>query len=160
MKHPEQAKRRTTLLIAMTLSIIAHSQAFDCENFAGYTFSYVAPKSIAAGVDYFTGIGLTTGIAVAYTPPRHYEIKQGANTFDSAGNSLDIFAYVGYRVMQIDYTVSAFVIAGYTMGNEYKAQPFVSTRILFPINQKAISIEPGYIFGRGVTGRLSIHLKF
>lgn len=133
----------------------------DCitEYFATVNVNYVLPKSFGAGVDYFTKIGLTGGVGAAYTNPKTYPVKMGENSYDSIGNSFDIYAYVGYRVWRIDYVVSTFFNAGYTMGNAYKLQPFTSIKILFPIDQKAISIEPVYIFGRGISGKVSFHIK-
>lgn len=151
-------RRLTTTFPLLLILTICHPQ-YDCENFPAFSLSYVVPKTIAVGIDYFTEIGITAGAGAAYTVAKTYQIKQGANTYDSVGNMVDVFAYVGYRIARIDYVMSLFVNAGYTMGDRYKAQPFVSTKLLLPINTSALSFEPGYIFGRGATGKLSIHLK-
>jgi hypothetical protein len=150
-------KRITTILLL--LPFIGLSQDNCTENFATVSASYVVPKSFGLGVDYFTKIGLTVGIGGIYTKPETYAHKQGENSYDSVGNSLDIFAFVGYRVLQIDYKVSIFANAGYVMGDQHPLQPFLSTKVLFPINTKAISFEPVYIFERRIAWKLSIHFK-
>lgn len=150
---------RLTAVIPLLLTISICYPQYDCENFPALSVSYIAPKTIAAGIDYFTEAGFTAGAGAAYTVPRHYTVTHGTITYDSAGNSSDLFAYLGYRIARIDYTASLFVNAGYTMGNQYKAQPFTSLKLLIPVNTKAISIEPAYIFGRGVTAKISAHLR-
>lgn len=154
-KIKEMKKSLLFIPIIFCLNLFAQQ---DCENFKTFSPSYILPKTIAAGIDYFTEIGFTGGIGAAYTVPKKYKKEQQLQ--DSIGNYLDIFALVGWRVVRIDYVVSVFANVGYTMGNEYKAQPFTSVKILFPLNKKAFSIEPLYIFGRGLTGKLSLHFKF
>ena len=98
-------------------------------------------------------MGLTAGIGVAYSKPITSTVKAGANEYTTRSNMLDIFAYAGYRVLQVDYKVSAFLNAGCTMGDVNDMQPFFSTKILFPVGQKAFSVEPFYVVNRGFSGQ-------
>lgn len=129
----------------------------DCENFPTVSASYILPKTIAVGVDYFSEIGLTGGISIAYTAPKTTVIKQGANEYEVSSNSLDLITSVGYRVFRKEYVVSGFLNTGIIFGDKLGAQPFVSSKILFPIKNKAVSVEPIYIFGRGYQTKLSLH---
>lgn len=149
-------KKILTLILLCTFALGSYGQA-DCENFPTISGSYILPKTIALGVDYFTEIGLTGGIGVAYTHPKTYTVKQGVNTFDSTGNSLDIISSIGYRVYRKEYVVSVFANTGFYFGDKLGAQFFVSSKALFPINNKAISIEPLYVFHRGASLKLSFH---
>lgn len=152
-------KASTVIIVLIAFSLTSFAQ-YDCDNFPAATVSYVLPKTISVGVDYFTEKGITAAIGGAYTSPKTYAVKQGANTFDSTGNAFDLYAYVGYRVARIDYSVSVFLNAGYTMGDKYEAKPVISSKILFPVNNHAFSVEPFYIFGRGFSGKLSAHFRF
>jgi hypothetical protein len=144
----------------LLLPAICQAQ-YSCDSYtqhAAVGFSYVLPRSVSAEVAYFTKIGLTAGIGAAYTgAPKKIE-KDNEATTNVQSNMLDMFAYAGYRVFQVEYKVSAFVNAGCTMGDVNSLQPFVSTKILFPAGQKAFSVEPFYIFNRGFSGRATIYL--
>lgn len=159
--HPEQAKHlhRTTTVLAAMLFLSHCFAQYDCENFPAVSISYVIPKTIAVGIDYFTEMGLTGGIGAGYTPAKTYQVKQGENTFDSTGNQFDIFAYVGYRLLRIDYSVSVFLNAGYVYGDKWGASPVISTKVLFPIGSNAFSVEPFYILGRGFSSKISAHFR-
>jgi len=128
----------------------------DCENFATISPGYVLTKTVALSIDYFTEKGFTGGGGIGYTPGQN---KKEQEEVLNVNNNFNIFASVGWRVYRIDYTFSLFVNAGVTMGDQDPAQPFLSTKFLFPIDTKAISFEPAYIFGRGVTGKLSFHFR-
>jgi hypothetical protein len=117
------------------------------------------PKGIAVEGAYFTKSRLTAGIGVAYTIPTKTVVKAGANEYDMVSNMLDVFAYAGYKFLQVDYVVSAFVNAGYTMGDVNSLQPFVSTKVLFPAGRKSFSVEPFYVFNRGMSARASVYIK-
>lgn len=135
---------------------------FDCDDYTQHTaigLSYILPKSVGVEGAYFTKGGLTAGIGVAYTKPITTTVKTGANEYTTKSNMLDIFAYAGYRVLQVEYTVSAFLNAGCTMGDVHDMQPFFSTKILFPAGQKAFSIEPFYVVNRGFSGRAAIYFR-
>ena len=145
------------LLLLLLFPVLAYSQP-DCENHAAVGISYVLPKGVSVEGAYFAN-RLTAGIGVAYGATPKSTVKKGANEYEVAGNALDIFAYAGYRVLQLDYVVSAYLNAGYTMGDVESLQPFVSTKILFPAGQKALSVEPFYIFNRGFSGRATLYIK-
>lgn len=145
-------------LILLTIPLFCSAQ-YDCENFPAVSVSYVIPKTCAIGIDYFSEIGLTAGGGIAYTVPKHYEVKQGDNTYQKSTNSMDIYAYAGYRLFRVDYSVSVFGNVGYTMGDVEKLQPFTSIKVLFPIGSNAFSVEPFYIVGRGFSGKLSAHFR-
>jgi len=153
--------RHLTIFTALLIALNVNGQYDDpcTENFATITASYIAPKSVGLGADYFTEIGLTAGLGSVYTFPKSYVLKQGENEYQMQTNSFDIYAYVGWRLLRIDYTVSVFGNLGYTMGDVEKFQPFTSLKVLFPIGQKAFSVEPVYVVGRGLTGKLSFHIK-
>jgi hypothetical protein len=121
--------------------------------------SYVIPRTVAAEGAFFSMQGITAGIGAAYTRPTHTTVKMGDNEYEQVSNSLDIYSYVGYRFLQIDYTVSAFANAGVTMGNVNSLQAFFSTKLLFPAGQKAFSIEPLYVLHRGFSGRATIYFR-
>jgi hypothetical protein len=146
---------------ALLLPLFSYSQ-YDCDNYSHHTaigISYVAPRSVAVEGAFFSKQGLTAGIGTAYTKPIRTIVKNGDNEYETVSNSLDIFSYVGYRVWQVDYKVSAFVNAGGMMGNVDGMQAFVSAKILFPAGQKAFSIEPFYVFNRGVSGRATLYIQ-
>ena len=147
--------------LLLLLPAICRAQ-YDCnDNYthhAAVGFSYVLPRSVSAEVAYFTKLGLTGGIGAAYSVASKRTHKNGVTESNFQSNTFDIFAYAGYRVLQVEYKVSAFVNAGCTMGNVNSLQPFVSSKILFPSGQKAFSIEPFYIFNRGFSGRATIYL--
>ena len=148
------------LIPLLLLPVICHSQ-YDCDNYthhAAVGISYILPRSVSAEVAYFTKLGITAGVGLAYTVAAKQVEKDEANGTVNQSNMLDIFAYAGYRVLQVEYKVSAFVNAGYTMGDVNSLQPFVSTKILFPSGQKAFSIEPFYIFNRGFSGRATFYM--
>ena len=145
------------LLLLLLFPVLTYSQP-DCENHAAVGISYVLPKGVSVEGAYFAN-RLTAGIGVAYGATPKSTVKKGANEYEVAGNALDIFAYAGYRVLQLDYVVSAYLNAGYTMGDVESLQPFVSTKILFPAGQKAFSVEPFYIFNRGFSGRATLYIK-
>jgi hypothetical protein len=151
--------KKIILLLTTILFFTPSFTQMDCENFKTFTASYVFTKTVAAGGDFFTETGFTAQMGAAFTYPRKYTIKTPNYEMDSLSNSFDLFAAVGWRLWRIDYVVSLFAYGGYTMGDQYKAQPFTSLKILFPSNNKAFSFEPVYIFGRGMTGKLSIHVK-
>lgn len=129
----------------------------DCDNFKAIALSYIFPKTVATGIDYYTEGGFTGGAGLAYH--REKKNKKELNDFKKVDNLFDIFVGAGYRIIQKDYKFSLFATAGITMGNENPANLYISTRALFPINNKAISIEPLYIFGRGFTGKASLHFR-
>src|SRR5688572_11590667 len=106
----------TKLLLLLLLPVFSYSQ-YDCENHPAIGVSYILPKSVAVEATYFTQIGLTAGIGLAYSVPAQTTVKSGTNEIVARANMLDIFAYAGYRVLQVDYTISAFLNAGYTMGD-------------------------------------------
>jgi hypothetical protein len=150
------------LLVLLLLSCIFSFAQTDCDNYSSHTaigFSYVLPKSVSAEAAYFTKMGLTAGIGVAYSKPSTTTVKSGANEYSTRSNMLDIFAYAGYRVLQVDYKVSAFLNAGCTMGDVHDMQPFFSTKLLFPVGQKAFSIEPFYVVNRGFSGRATVYFS-
>lgn len=146
------------VLIFFFLPCLAHAQ-FECENHTAIGVSYILPKSASVEAAYFTNIGLTAGLGVAYSTPVKRVMKSGTQEIVEKTNMLNIFGYVGYRLVQVDYKFSGFVNAGYTMGDESSVQPFVSSKLLFPSGQKAFAIEPIYIFDRGFTARASVYLK-
>lgn len=141
--------------------MISYAQQ-DChDDYTHHTalgISYILPKSVSAEIAYFSKIGLTAGVGVAYSVPAKTTSKTGVNEFNNQSNMLDIFAYAGYRILQVDYKVSVFLNAGATMGDVNSLQPFVSSKLLFPAGQKAFSIEPFYVFNRGFSGRASIYI--
>lgn len=147
------------LVLLLLLSPCLAFGQYDCENHAAIGVSYILPKSISAEAAYFTNIGLTAGIGAAYTVPAKTTVKNGGNEISSQTNMLDIFAYAGYRILHVDYKVSAFINAGGTMGDVNSLQPFVSAKVLFPSGQKAFSFEPFYIFNRGLSGRATVYFK-
>lgn len=130
---------------------------YDCENFPTVSASYILPKTFALGIDYFTELGLTGGISVGYTPAKNYIVKMGANTYDSTGNSIDLITSIGYRVFRKEYVVSGFLNGGVIFGDKLGVNFFLSSKILFPIKNKAVSVEPIYIFGRGYQTKISLH---
>lgn len=142
----------------LLLPVFASAQK-DCENHAAIGASYILPKGISIEAAYFTQSRLTAGIGVAYTIPSKTIIKAGSNEYEQLSNTLDVFAYAGYKFLQVDYVVSAFINAGYTMGDVNSLQPFVSTKILFPAGQKSFGVEPFYVFNRGISARASIYIK-
>ncbi|HRP30423.1 MAG TPA: hypothetical protein PKV73_00960 [Agriterribacter sp.] len=151
----------TILTIFTCLNLNAQKTKDYCEieDFGVISPGYIAPKSFSLSVDYFTKIGLVVGAGWVYTVPKTYEVKQGENTYEMQTNSFDIYGYLGWRIARVDYVVSVFGIAGYTMGNVDKFQPFGSLRVLFPIGNNALSVEPVYVVGRGMTGKLAWHIK-
>ena len=146
------------VLIFLLLPFLANAQ-FECENHTAIGVSYILPKSASAEVAYFTNIGFTAGMGVAYSKPVTTKVKSGTEEISTKSNMLNIFGYVGYRLVQVDYKFSGFLNAGYIMGDESSVQPFVSSKFLFPSGQKAFAIEPLYIFDRGFSGRASIYIK-
>lgn len=154
--------KRTIIILLACIYLQANGQ-FKEENcssdFAAISVGYAFPNSVVAGADYFTNLGLVGGIGTAYTFPESYNVKVGENTYQMQSNSFDIYAYVGWRLLRVDYVVSVFGNVGYTMGDVEKFQPFTSIKVLFPIGYKAVSFEPVYIFGRGFAPKLSIHFK-
>jgi len=148
----------TKPLLFLLLPLFSYSQ-YDCENHPAIGVSYILPKSVAVEATYFTQIGLTAGIGLAYSVPAKTTVKSGTDEIIARSNMLDIFAYAGYRVLHVDYTISAFLNAGYTMGDVNDLQPFFSTKILFPVGQKAFSIEPFYVVNRGFSGRATLYFR-
>ena len=147
--------------LLLWLPAICQAQ-YSCDSYtqhAAVGFSYVLPRSVSAEVAYFTKIGMTAGIGVAYTVATKKTEKDNEAITNVPANMLDIFAYAGYRVFQVDYKLSAFLNAGCIMGDVNSLRPFVSTKILFPSGQKAFSFEPFYIFNRGFSGRATIYLS-
>jgi hypothetical protein len=144
--------------LLLLLPVFALAQQ-DCENHAAIGISYVLPKAISVEGAYFTKSRLTAGIGVAYTIPTKTIVKAGSNEYETVSNTLDVFAYAGYKFLQVDYVVSAFVNAGYIMGDVNSLQPFVSTKVLFPAGQKSFSVEPFYVFNRGISARASLYIK-
>ncbi len=148
-------------ILLLLLPAICKAQ-YSCDPYvhhAAVGFSYVLPRSVSAEVAYFTKIGLTAGIGAAYTVATKRTEKDNETQANLQSNTLDMFAYAGYRVFKVDYKVSAFLNAGCIMGNVNSLQPFVSTKVLFPSGQKAFGIEPFYIFNRGFSGRATIYLS-
>lgn len=145
------------LTILLLLPFLVKGQD-DCDNFPALSLGYMTPKSIIVSGEYYTEKGLTGSIGVAANKPDKYPRK---NLPDSLGNSLDIFVSAGCRVYRIDYVFSLFLNAGFNMGNENSLKPLLSAKFLFPINNTrfSTSVEPVYVFGRGITGKLSIHFK-
>ncbi|MEP7377367.1 MAG: hypothetical protein ABI675_28450 [Chitinophagaceae bacterium] len=153
-------KQLFPLLLLLLSPVFSYSQ--DCDDYSTHTaigLSYILPGSVSAEGAYFTKVGLTAGVGVAYSVPAKTIVKSGANEYSTRSNMLDLFAYVGYRVFKIDYTVSAFLNAGYIMGDVNEPQPFFSTKILFPAGQKAFSVEPFYVVNRGFSGRATVYFK-
>lgn len=152
--------KKLTIFTALLITLNVNAQ-IDCDiqDFGTVSVGYILPKSFSLSVDYFTKIGLVVGAGGAYSIPTTYEVKNGENTYTMQTNSTDIYSYVGWRLFRVDYVVSVFGIAGYTMGDVEKFQPFTSVRVLFPIGQKAVSVEPVYVAGRGLTTRLALHIK-
>ncbi len=148
---------RKLLPLMLLLPVLALSQP-ECESHFAAGVSYVLPKGVSAEGSYFVN-RFNAGIGVAYNLASGTKVKNGVNEYELPGNSLDIFAYAGYKVVQVDYVVSAFLNAGYTMGNVEGLQPFVSSKILFPAGQKAFSVEPFYIFSRGLSARATLYLR-
>lgn len=146
------------LIPLFLLPVFSYAQQ-DCDNHAAIGISYILPKAISVEGAYFTKSRLTAGIGVAYTIPTKTIVKSGANEYETVSNTLDVFAYAGYKLLQVDYVVSAFINGGYTMGDVNDLQPFVSTKILFPAGQKSFSIEPFYVFNRGMSARASVYIK-
>ena len=150
------------LAMLLLLSYVFSYAQTDCDNYSNHSaigLSYILPGSVSVEGAYFTRVGLTAGIGVAYSVPAKTTVKRGANEYTTRSSMLDLFAYAGYRILKIDYTVSVFFNAGYTMGDVNDMQPFFSTKILFPAGQKAFSIEPFYVVNRGFSGRASVYLK-
>ena len=146
--------------LLLVFPLFAYSQT-DCDNHFAVGVSYILPKGVSVEGAYFTSSRFNAGIGVAYTLPVGLPKEKGTNEYESVGvsNTLDLFAYAGYKVLQVDHFVSAFLNAGYTMGDVNSLQPFVSSKILFPSGQKAFSIEPFYVFNRGFSGRISMYIK-
>ena len=140
------------------LPFFGHAQ-FECENHTAIGVSYILPKSASAEIAYFTNIGFTAGLGVAYSTPVTKVMKSGTEEIVAKTNMLNIFGYAGYRLVQVDYKFSGLLNAGYAMGDESSVQPFVSSKLLFPSGQKAFAIEPLYIFNRGFTARASLYIK-
>lgn len=129
----------------------------DCDNFKAIAASYIFPKTMAAGIDYYSETGLTAGASASYSRSKKNKKEQG--DYKKVATFIDIFVGAGYRIIQKDYKFSLFATAGITMGNENPANLYFSTRALFPINNKAISIEPLYIINRGLTAKVSLSFK-
>jgi len=148
------------LVLLLICPMISYTQQV-CDDYTHHTaigISYILPKSISAEIAYFTKAGLTAGVGVAYSAPGKTTSKNETNEISTQTNMLDIFAYAGYRILQVDYKVSAFLNAGCTMGDVNSLQPFVSSKLLFPAGQKAFGFEPFYVFNRGFSGRASIYI--
>lgn len=148
-----------TIFTALLIALNVNSQGqYDCDNYPAVSIGYLTKKSIVVSGEYYTEMGLTASIGVAANKPDKYPRK---NLPDSIGNSLDIFVSAGYRLLRIDYTFSWFINAGFNMGDVNSLSPLVSTKLLFPIKNTrfSTSVEPLYIFGRGLTGKLSFHFK-
>ena len=148
-------------LLLLLLPAICNAQ-YACDNYthhAAFGISYVLPRTVSAEVAYFTNLGLTGGIGAAYSVAPNKTEKNSMDETNVQSNTLNIFAYAGYRVFQVEYKVSAFLNAGCTMGNVNSLQPFVSSKILFPSGQKAFSLEPFYIFNRGFSGRATFYIS-
>ncbi len=142
--------------------VISYSQQACGDNYTQHTavgLSYILPRSVSAEVAYFTQLGLTAGVGLAYSVPVKSKAKNDANLPTTQSNMLDIFAYAGYRIVQVEYKVSAFLNVGCTMGDINSLQPFVSSKLLFPSGLKAFSIEPFYVFNRGFSGRATIYFQ-
>jgi len=147
------------LLLLLLLPVYCYSQ-YDCENPMALGVSYILPKSISVEGTYFSEMGLAAGIGMGYSVPTKTTIKSGTEEMVVNSNMLDIFAYAGYRVFRIKYKFSAFINAGYTMGDVNDLTPFFSTKFLFPVGRKAMSIEPFYVVNRGYSGRATLYFKF
>lgn len=145
------------LPLLLLLPVLAVAQT-DCETNTAIGLSYVLPRGFSAEGAYFVN-RFNAGIGVAYNKPTASTVKNGANKYEMASNSFDIFAYAGYKVIEVDYVVSAFLNAGYTMGNVEGLQPFLSSKILFPAGQKAFGIEPFYVFNRGLSARATMYIR-
>ena len=145
------------LLLFLLLPLFTFSQ-LDCDNYTAVGISYVLPKGFAVEGSYFTG-RFNAGIGIGYTLASHSSESNMDKNSEIQNNNLDIFAYAGYKLVQVDYVVSAFINAGYTMGNVNGLQPFVSTKILFPAGNKAFSVEPFYIVNRCFSARASLYLR-
>ncbi len=149
--------KKLFLILCLT-PVLAFSQE-DCESPAAIGLSYVLPRGVAVEGAYFVN-RLTAGLGVAYQFPANNSGKEVEEGTNASANSVELFAYAGVKLVQIDYLFSAFVNAGYTMGNSEGARPFVSSKFLFPSGRKAFSVEPFYIFNRGFSGRATLYLKF
>lgn len=146
------------ILLFCISPILAFSQD-DCESHAAVGLSYVLPRGISVEGAYFAN-RLTAGIGVAYQFPANNTNKAAEEGNNTGSTDVELYAYAGVKLVQIDYLFSAFVNTGYIMGNSEGARPFVSSRFLFPSGRKAFSVEPFYIFNRGFSGRAAVYLKF
>lgn len=151
-------KKLITVLL-LTSTIIATAQHACDDNYAAAGVGYILTKAISADISYFTRVGLTAGIGAAYNPPKKFNTENESVIDDSAGNCLSTFVFVGWRALHSDYQYSVYGNIGLTMGDSDPLKPFVSVRTLFPVGQKAISVEPLYVLDRGFNLRLSIHFK-
>lgn len=148
------------LLILFVVPVFCQAQD-ECESVSHMAvgISYILPKSVSVEGAYFTAKGFTAGIGVAYTQPAKFLRKSADTEYSVHSNMLNVFAYAGYRVFHRDYKLSAYLNAGYTMGDVDDPYPLVSARLLFPSGQKAFSVEPMYVFNRGIGGRATLYLK-
>lgn len=146
------------VLLLLLLPCFAYSQ-YDCDNYAAAGVSYILPKSVAGEVSYFTRIGFTAGVGAAYTVPTRTRVKDGQAVAPGA-DVLDLFAYVGYRIIRVEERFSAYLNAGGAMGDVNGVKTFVSARLLFPWGPRAVGIEPFYTFNRGLSGRATVYFKF
>ena len=146
-------------LIALLLFPLHVWSQQDCDNYAAIGASYILPRSVSIEGAYFFGPGFTAGIGTAYTVPAKTGLKEANNGVEYTPNILDIYAYAGYRVLQIDYRVSAFLQAGMAMGDVNGIEPIFSAKVLFPSGRKAFGIEPFYMPNRGMSARALLYFK-
>lgn len=148
-----------SVLAALTLNSI-HGQT-DCDDFATVTASYTATHSsmISLGGDYFTELGITAGIHATHTFGATKVVKQGENEYIVSGRQVGVSAQLGYRIFRIDYVLSVMGYAGYSMGSDQAFGLFTSIRILKPMNNWAISVEPMYHQNGKLPIRFSVHRR-
>lgn len=147
------------LSILLFTPLIAAAQHSCADNYAAAGVGYILTKAISADISYFAKIGLTGGVGVAFNPPRTFYDQNESVLDDSVGNCLSTFMFVGWRALHKDYAYSVYGNIGLTIGDSDPLKPFISVRTLIPIGQKAVSIEPFYVFDRGFNLRASIHFK-
>lgn len=151
------------IMVLLVTAFNSKAQAQDCEKIVAIGASYIPVKTVA--VEGTTILNkFTATIGVGYTPPKTYDVVVGRNVYQEETNSLTLYAYVGYRVLQIPYKMSIFLNGGYAMGNMNGANPIGSVRFLFPNNKnvehpKAFGIEPFFILGEDIGVKLSYYIR-
>lgn len=151
---------KTKLTTILTILICTISKAQDCDNFTSGAISYVFPKGVSVEGGKTFQIGFTGAVGFSIQAPKTYQTKtQSGTPIDSVGNFVDIYSYIGWRLLKVDYVISIYANAGAIMGDAAGLKPMASIKFLFPTGNNAISVEPFYIMDRGFSGRLSYHFK-